>query len=114
LSKAEEKEEGNELVKTYVHVVVACHLECSLKNQNEHLWMDLLSSVYKRAHVFYHVVCRLEAEVKKLREEADKGKETLEKGMQEYVHVSMPHRAMYNWEREFVSSSHRLLSRPIH
>jgi hypothetical protein len=60
------------------------------------------------------VVCRLEAEVAKLKEEAKKDQETLEKRMKEYVHVSMPHRAMYNWEREFVSSSHRLLSRPIH
>jgi hypothetical protein len=53
--------------------------------------------------------CRLEAEVKKLKEESDKDKAMLEKGRKlynEYVHVSMPHWAMYNWEREFVSSSH--------
>lgn len=42
--------------------------------------MDSVGSLYTRAHVFYHVVCRLEAEVAKLKEEAKKGQETLEKG----------------------------------
>jgi hypothetical protein len=67
-----------------------------MKIRHEHLQMwvvDSLGSVYTRAHVFYYAVCRLEAEVSKLKEEAKKYQETLEKD-----------RKLYN---KYATSSHQ-------